>query len=318
MTLVLSQASWRFAVQVGDRLVTRKARPFDPFANKNVLYLGPDALISFGYTGPAYLAGLPTDQWLVETLTGYSYPRDARPGSFRLGPLPSWRPLGLVLQTLSAELDAIFAQEPTRRRTLAMFFELVGTGWQWGRRRRPRPVLFGIAKKQQATTTRLWRASRHFGRQYVFAATPDSNADLLDSEALLDRWRQIRSIDEAELLFVGGIRDVAARSPYVGRDCVSIALPPPRYRTARIRFLALEHTEAAVRSSGRPGAERRIGVAFSPWIVGPGAVWAPSILSGSWTVALGGFDVHLEAPEPPAGSGMLGAVSSVDRPRDPS
>ena len=315
MTLILSEASWRFAIQVGDRLVTRATTRFNPIANKNVLYLAPDALVSFGYTGPAYLEGVPTDQWLVEKLTGVSYPRRDRLGALRLGPLPSWRPLGITLQSLCGQLDTTLAQD---RGTQDMFFELVGTGWQWERRRRPRPILFGIVRRPRAPTTELWRAARHVGpNEFVFGATPDTNADLLNSRDLPDGLKRIRTIDEAEQLFVGGIRQVADQSCYVGRACMSVVLPPPQYRRVRIRYLALEFTEGTVRSSHQPTAEPSIGIAFSPWVVGPGTIWAPSILSGSWNLQLGDFDVRLEAPEPPPGSGMLGAASSVPRSPDP-
>ncbi len=62
MTLILSLASSWFTLQVSDRLVTQAGKQFDPIANKNILYIGPDGIISLGYTGLAYLDGIPTDQ----------------------------------------------------------------------------------------------------------------------------------------------------------------------------------------------------------------------------------------------------------------
>ena len=62
MTLILSLASSWFTLQVSDRLVTQAGKQFDPIANKNILYIGPDGIISLGYTGLAHLDGIPTDQ----------------------------------------------------------------------------------------------------------------------------------------------------------------------------------------------------------------------------------------------------------------
>src|SRR5437867_2015050 len=61
MTPIVSLASRRYVLQVGDRLVTRAAHPFDPFSNKAVIYFARDAVVSISYTGLAYLESLPTD-----------------------------------------------------------------------------------------------------------------------------------------------------------------------------------------------------------------------------------------------------------------
>lgn len=73
MTMVIA-AAWRhFALMVSDRLVTlnRPGSPeHDPLANKTVIFISADAVLIFGYTGSAYLAGTPTDQWIAQVLWG--------------------------------------------------------------------------------------------------------------------------------------------------------------------------------------------------------------------------------------------------------
>jgi hypothetical protein len=87
MTPHLTGISKRYALEVSDRLVSGGMK--DPLANKNVIYLCRDAVVSMGYTGFAY--GLsesnentPTDEWLAEVLWGEPIPRG------RDGVRPAW------------------------------------------------------------------------------------------------------------------------------------------------------------------------------------------------------------------------------------
>lgn len=52
--------------------------PFDPEANKTIVYVARDAIVSIGYTGRAYLEGRPTDQWIAEQLIGEEVASRAR------------------------------------------------------------------------------------------------------------------------------------------------------------------------------------------------------------------------------------------------
>ncbi len=316
MTLILSQASRWFTLQVGDRLVTQGSHPFDPIANKNVLYFGPDGIVSFGYTGLAYLDQIPTDQWLVEKMTGLFYERGERTGFLRIGRLPQWPSIGEAVRRLRDELDHIFALPAMRQIVRDTFFEVAGTGWQWTKRGRARPVLPGVVKKQGSDHFELYYGARHIGRQYLFSATPDANAGIIDWASLKNRLRSIRSPDEAENVLVDTIRDVASKSVVVGANCMSILLPPPRFGTARVRYVGVDRVAAQI--SSREGEARSpiLPAAFSPWIVGAMGVHAPSILVGNMTFNVGDFEVKIDAPAL-TGPGIRGAIGSIERPRIP-
>lgn len=72
MTLILTHlsAGYPYALQVTDRLVTKGGSPFDPLANKNIVYVARNAIVSIAYTGLAYIDGIPTDVWIAERLVG--------------------------------------------------------------------------------------------------------------------------------------------------------------------------------------------------------------------------------------------------------
>jgi hypothetical protein len=75
VTQILTRTSRAFALMVTDRLVTtNKGEQFDPHANKNIVFCARNAVVAMGYTGRAYIGKTPTDQWLVEKLTGLDFP----------------------------------------------------------------------------------------------------------------------------------------------------------------------------------------------------------------------------------------------------
>jgi hypothetical protein len=303
-------------MQVGDRLVTRGGNRFDPIANKNVLYFGPDGIISLGYTGLAYLDDIPTDQWLVEKMTGLFYERGKRTGALRIGRIPRWLPIGRTVWALCEELNNLFVRPAMRRIAHNTFFEVVGAGWQWRRRGRARPVLLGLIEKQASDRCELYYGARHIGRQYLFSTTPDANADLLDQLALRTRLRSIRSADEAESVLVDAIRDVASKTTVVGLNCMSILLPPPKFGRARVRYIGVDRVAARIELREGAIQSTEVPAAFSPWIVGTMGVHAPSIIGGTFTFNVGDFEVTIDAPAL-SGPGILGAMGSIERPRAP-
>ena len=78
MTIILSVVTADYAVQVSDRLLTRKLttsagvhyEPWDEAANKSIIVLGRDGLFAMGYTGPGHISGAPTDNWIAEFVAG--------------------------------------------------------------------------------------------------------------------------------------------------------------------------------------------------------------------------------------------------------
>src|SRR5260221_2114773 len=97
MTLILSHLSRSFVLQMSDRLVTKippgndSPSSFDALANKTIIYCARDAIVSMSYTGHAYIGQLPTDDWIVKTLTGVDV---SEKFAMRTGTLPHWWDIG--------------------------------------------------------------------------------------------------------------------------------------------------------------------------------------------------------------------------------
>lgn len=315
MTLILARLSRHYVVHASDRLVTRAGSPFDVASNKSILWLTGDAVIALAYTGTAFLEGIPADQWIVEKITGESFPRDRKPMMLRTGPLPRRLRSGPGVQLLRDELTAAFTRRRMRHDARRMYFEVLGAGWQWGRRKRPRPVMVTIEKPEGETECRIGYAPRHLGRISLLAATPPGNVGHLDPPALLRDFSAAPSVGEVESLCARAIAEVAARSPYVGPDCMSIFMPPPQVGHVRVRYMGRPGALGVGPADGT-GEMRRLIAAYSPWIVGPGLIQAPALSTGSSTLFTGGFEITLEMPSRP-GSGILFAATSIPRPREP-
>jgi hypothetical protein len=313
VTLILAQASRLFALQVSDRLATRSGKVFDPTFNKNVLFVARDAIVAFGCTGLAYLEGRTTDQWVAEVLFGQRI-EDAT-ATLRSGDARTWVHIGPAVQRLGKRMrEALRPLERSAEAKQARI-EILGVGWQWSRRKPPRPIMLGVKKAPGSGTVETWYGPREMGRKFLTAATPDEDLRQTEAEAMRAGLRGDSSADSAEGVLVKTIRRVAKRSPYVGPDCLSILIPPPSVGWARVRYLPLSATSVTIRdSSGR--VRQSLPAAFSPWIVSRGLLHAPSVLIGQMVLNLGGFVVHLEAPEP-KGPGLRAVMSRVRRRPEP-
>lgn len=322
MTLILTRASKDYVLQVTDRLVTQTGgKPFDPIANKNVLYCSRNAVVVLGYTGLAYLGGVPTDQWIVETLTGHTFDRDRKPPAASGVPMRV-RDIGQSLTLLKKGLENAPFEPKWSSDWKASPFDVCVSGWQRSRKRW-RPVLGWLSKPKDAVTIELgyvprywhWDRDQHKkGFKFKVGVAPGSNLSHSRRKVLVEKLTGC-SPDQAESNMVEAIREVSRSVPEVGPHCMSILLPPPSAAGARIRYIPLDAPALAAVSTSQ-GPAFPVPPAFSPWLVGPGVIFAPSIISGSWPAQLGGYPVALEGPEL-AGPGILALFSSQQRPKSP-
>ncbi|MDP2046001.1 MAG: hypothetical protein Q8L00_07310 [Deltaproteobacteria bacterium] len=143
MTLIISKTSRNYVLQVTDRLVTRSGDSFDPLANKNILFCALNGILSFAYTGHAYIGSTPTDQWLAEKLIGKKL-KDHLP-CVECGPIKTSY-IGPAFQTLIEALNIAFTEaiEPTLKDDwFKRRFDLCFEGYVWNKNRKFRTILWG-------------------------------------------------------------------------------------------------------------------------------------------------------------------------------
>lgn len=87
MTLVLGVFTLTDSFLVTDRLVSLQrrgggfAREHEDTSNKNVIYVADDGVIALGYTGRAYVHGIPTDKFIAECLYDEGIPNEVFMGN---------------------------------------------------------------------------------------------------------------------------------------------------------------------------------------------------------------------------------------------
>lgn len=315
---------------VTDRRVTKNGNVFDPDANKNIVNAHINAAVAIGYTGVAYIGLVPTDQWIAQTLTGFTFPEGARGrGTIPVLMTTNYQNdyLGLSVQKLRDRLNEVCQRIPNKYRNgwICRSFDLVITGFEWNRGT-IRPYLRGLSKPRNGNTFVLSKFDRnwHFPQAkripiQMFAA-PSGNIDKKELGMIEEQLKLILgdrlvtgkdAANDAEKLLVKTIQDISARSKYVGSDVMSILIPSPLVPnpTIRIRYLPADRNKGFL-VKGK--TKKPVPVAYSPWVISPGCIRSPAIFTNCQIQSmLGPYRVVIEGP---SNENTLRAVSSQVRP----
>jgi hypothetical protein len=304
MTLVLSVATPAYGLQVSDRLVSKGGSPWDPLANKTVVFRATDGLVAFGYTGLAYMErNEPTDTWIAELVSGTSL---GDGGTLRFGGFPV-RDVGATLRSLRDRVDA---REFERHRC-----EITAVGWQWDGKRDFAPVRSVLWVLASRKTTLEWEQliPRHPDRgqaPVTLRATGNWPHEHDAGQKLLERILAAGSDWELVLgLLVDAIRSASALSPgTIGPHCMAALLRPWQFPNALVRFIPQMAHQAK-------WGEETIEVAYTPWMVAPDAIHAPALSVGGLTSEQGLLNYSIEVPAAPDSQQLKGAFTTQPRPR---
>lgn len=304
MTLIISKTSRNYVLQVTDRLVTKSGDSFDPLANKNIIFCALNGILSFAYTGHAYIGSTPTDQWLAEKLIGKKL-KDHLP-CVECGPIKISY-IGPALQTLIEALNRAFTEdiEPTLKDDwFKRKFDLCFEGYVWNKNRKSRPFNGVIFKTTNSDKFYIRYSDRHWYSEAIITGAPSGNVSQEQLEKLTEVLRN-KEPDEAESIISEFIQDLSKNNPTVGSDCMSILIPSPseaHLKSVRVRFIPIsEHVAYKPQIS-----EDQIKIAYSPWVIGPQMFIPPAMLGNTgFNARLGRclYEIKMEAPSTP-GEGM--------------
>ncbi len=309
MTLVLGLSTSLYSVLATDRLLTLKypnrVREYDPNANKSVIFCAPDAIAMIGYAGRSYIEGVPTDQWLVAELTGDPYFKSKDGSRWDIfAPVARWNDIGTALYHLTRSLE--------QRRGIPsnLLPQLSVIGLKFKYRYNPdlrRPFAWELtADRRSRKYVRKDVLGEHWARGAVLNAVGDEPAarSALASDDL--RAAALGTPKDGAEALARMIRRVAAKSDYVGPDCLTISL---RHDTlsSDVRF----HADAPQHVLA--GSGHALEAAYSPWIIGRTLVKPPSLITGGVTVHLGPVAIELQAPEVPEDSSLRLSMSPHKR-----
>jgi len=334
MTLVLSLLTTRYVMQVADRLVTADGKLIDPASNKSLIYLARNAIVAIGYSGLAYLDGIPTDEWIAQTLWGKEFPRhdDGRAVGHVLGMEGrQCIDIGGAIERIRSGCENALRKErvPLKEK----FLQITLAGWQWrrvGTRLVSRPILDAVSSELQNGNIRcdVDRLPRHWQYERMlrdgkscrpFRMVPIPLAtDIPDARTsdLIARLEPIAHLaDTARETLIKEIKKRAVSVPTIGKDCMCICIPFPSSKVLEAEYIS-SGWEPKISAKGEIYS-----ASYSPWIIGPASLHAPAIILGEiHKVQLGPFIVHLRGPSPPKESGprLIAASISQNRPPKPT
>ena len=279
MTMVLGLLIRGYAFQVSDRLVTQAGggavRPFDPLANKTVIFRARDGILAIGYSDRAYLDGVPTDVWIAQSLAAREFSTQFGMGAVDVSP-SQWRHSGPTITRLRADAEAAIGRLTEQERNSHLQrFQIIGIKLA-KRTPKVRPLLCTIEEPSYGSALSLAHYGRHLAwdRQYLLMATPDMAAEELARLRSELKARANEGPDTCEAILAASIRRIADEDPTVGKDLMAVQIKS-RDPHVQIRYLPFT-SEASPSHEGLP-------LAYTPWIIAPPSVHGPALSNGGWT-----------------------------------
>jgi hypothetical protein len=304
VTLIISSISNRGVWQASDRLVSVSRTPFDPQSNKSILAIMEDAVVALSYSGSAYVGEQPTDEWLVEKISGrpIEYFRDQRPWAISVNPQPK---IALRFSNVYKALRTEIAEVGTKRILFGFPLEVILAGWRWADSRfnSASHILGSIEWRPGFGLCTDWCPTMPRPGEWVIASSPASYPPKeSELQAFDSRLRVAHTFPALALSVSQLVRDVGARFPdVIGPDVMCISIEPPHEAKIYIHYFS------SVENSP---------LSYSPWLLLKDQVYAPSERIGRQVVSNGRWKIELGSPNR-IGSLTFGILSQT-RPQRPN
>lgn len=322
MTLIVNRV-WRdWVTQASDRRVSSffadgTTKPFDSTANKTLLVVMPDALVSVGFTGLAYLDGQhPTDHWLAERFWGGQLPlqmghRDGAPQTPIL-------PLDAIERRVLLAIEEAYERKPPDAFRLGLTVSIAGWCFKRGHWR---PFLHFLSHPGKPGKGALHRfkqfgdfahaSPRHLQPLPQITVMPRGLVAAQD----LDQFcrASITSPYYSELRMLADLyRKVAINHQTVSQDFLAVTIPPVSNNLVVVRYHAVAPRPTTFDLMGITVSEV---VSFSPWVVSPSSVTSPMMLVGRAPIEqkVGPLTIKYVPVEAPRTSGLLSAMVPLPR-----
>jgi hypothetical protein len=283
MTLILARVTGQFIIQVSDRLVSNVTTqtPFDPMANKCILYIASNAVVAIAYTGTAYINHIPTDQYLAQILLGQVIDPNNIP--MMSTEIRNKSDIGLSMRKILEELNS---------QGNLLDIILTYQGWQWDHKGHVRPIVGVINKDSQNKRYSISQEKRDFYLAgSLTISTPRSNLSEEEINKLSIALRN-KTIIESEEILINEIRRISAENQWVGPHCMSISIPHPSTPNIHINFSEYISTE-------KPESKRKnfkqMDFSYSPWVISQNIYLPPNeIIGGGFNICTGPFTIRFD------------------------
>ena len=314
MTMILALVAHHVVIHASDRRTTltrrgQRSAVYSPIENKSAIFICRDAVGAIGYTGAAYIGTQPTDEWIANQITG-ALKTDKRPQGFVI----SFGRNGLNRKKLTAllfQLKQAMDALPTSVRSVGLTVQFSGF-----RIRRNRCFRFyaeiGLAAGggMISSTMRMPRSPLENGLIGQVGDCKDAK-DTLHTVMKHAEAVGTQEIEALRLAAVRTIRERASEVATVGADIMTITIPHPSVSREIVWQFepATEHLGAIVGRARQDVFE----AIYSPWILTPGSMMAPTIGTSALDVSCGDYIIRCGNRPAKRANGVVFASSSQRR-----
>ena len=283
-------------IQVSDRRLTLDGQPWDDQSNKSVVFGCRDALLSITYTGLAYIADIPTDEWVTTILEANN---------------AQHRDMGFAVDILCSGAARAFKEDlPTADQASELTFLIAG--WHWKGRRMQAYVWWITNCDVRRRDLRLGTdfVKGHFRSSRTARVGEGKGGFAIGARAAIDKksWdemsQQITGRQNPEPLIDSMINVIRKSSDHpqygnlIGNDCMVVVLPRPGQGDVFAEYRALQ---------GGP-------VTFTPRILTPN-ITSPGLemVGPGLTLSFGGVTIQLKGSDVQHPSGVLFSIQTTNR-----
>ncbi|MER2535766.1 MAG: hypothetical protein ABTQ31_11445 [Rhizobiaceae bacterium] len=316
MTVIITYVSHWFSVSVSDRRVTLAASGavHDDQANKVLLVRTEDAIVTIGYTGSAYVAGIPTDEWLARQIVP----------SLEPGPPSLSMRRHAIPQRLNEVVARIIVAVRQRSRFDRSFHSVeIGVGGCRDHRGDLWPFFVGINKPKQSSSVSFWafpeRPDRNYGKFYVWVSGGWGQYKRAIFARMMTALEKINPAhDHSPEGVVDVLRDAlldfSNGEQSIGTDMMVVMTTPSR-RKVEIwsEGERQEWDDVAGRIASKYSAMVHT-ISYSPWIIGHQTVAPPMQLVADQQLTLSGYPIHLRGGQSGGKTMFLGMQARTPPP----
>lgn len=315
MTMIASATTAVAAIHASDRRVSivrnnKLAGVHSSVENKSVIFLCRDAVGAIGFTGVAYIEGHTTDTWIAKTITERANP-DAAGGGFAVAQGRNGMER-LRLTALIRRLRNAMSSLPQKYGQAGLTVQLVGF-----RIRRKRCYRFytEISWSGAEPVVSSWlRLPRNRQQRYMLGLVGDCPTGDEAARIVTEHADKVGTKDTEALRqgLVHAVRTRASSTSTVGQDVMTITIPHPAIAREIVWQFepAVEHKGVI---QGEKAGKQIFDAVYSPWILAPGVIMAPTISTSAMEVHSGGYLIRSGNRPPKPANGLQFAMSSQVR-----
>ena len=291
MTLILAATVGHHVFHASDRLITvpgrvkNRSQAWDIASNKTVIVVASDCWLVIGYTGLAYLDGIPTDQFIAQAISGQ---KNLAGSGISAWGLPADRMhYRAITSRLSAAIENAYTRLPSHVRRYPT--TVLGAGLQQAAPRL-RQIMFETVHSESGTThTEL--AKRHVPNQTFHVNAVGSYNPLVHGmlrQAL--KKHGFTSAHKFQSLMTDAVRTTGQMSDLVGEDVLAVTLQPTE-RRIEVTFNQADTSTQIPMPAGAGGDPDQWADhprVYTPFALLPGMIFHPAVASvGGWSTNVG-------------------------------